>query len=159
MMYMHARADRQDAGVPHEQYRLAGAEYRCALQEPRASRALLRVARAAPMHLAFPGQQRERREDAGLVRRRHLRARRDRPKAAPNRYTSLYTCLQILSVSASEKTQLSCALHADSALAESVESDTNRFCSRFNLAVVSRAHVVVLPRRTTLSASCRHTRG
>ena len=42
----------------------------------------LQVDQAAPAHQAFPGQQRERREDVGLVRRGHLRAHLHRQEGA-----------------------------------------------------------------------------
>jgi len=66
----------QDAGVPDQQYRFARPDHRRALQEPLASRTVLQVDQAASAHQAFHRQQRECSEDAGLVRRRHLRADR-----------------------------------------------------------------------------------
>ena len=61
-----------------------------AVQEPLAGRAVLQVDQAAPAHQAFPGQQRERREDAGLVRRGHLRAHRHRQEGASTRCLALH---------------------------------------------------------------------
>jgi len=63
---------RQDAGVPHQQHRLARIDHCRAVQEPLAGRAVLQVDQAASTHQAFYRQQRERREDANLVRRRHV---------------------------------------------------------------------------------------
>jgi hypothetical protein len=60
---------------------------------------------AASAHQAFSGYQRERRAKPNLVRYRHLCADPELKLDA-----SLYTCLQILSVSIFEKTDISCAL-------------------------------------------------
>jgi len=64
---------------------------------------------AAPTHQAFSGYQRERREKPNLVCNRHLCADCHRQEEL-KLDASLYTCLQILSVSIFEKTEISCAL-------------------------------------------------
>jgi len=67
---------------------------------------------ATSAHQAFSWHQRERGEDANLVRGRHLRIDRDHQKEL-HLNASLYTLLQILSVSVFEKTLISCALQPD----------------------------------------------
>ena len=64
----------QDADLPDQQHQPAGLDDRRALQEPLAGGVVLQVDQAAPAHQEVPREQRERREDAGLVRRGHLRA-------------------------------------------------------------------------------------
>ena len=61
---------------------LARTDHRRALQEPLAGRIVLQVDQAAPAHQAFHRQQRERGEDANLVRCLHLRADRHCQKGA-----------------------------------------------------------------------------
>ena len=80
----------QDAGVPDQQHDAASADDRRALQEPLAGRAVLQMDQAAPAHQAIPGHQRERSEDADLVRRVHLRAHRHRQEGASSRCFALY---------------------------------------------------------------------
>ena len=82
------------------------------LQESLAGGAVLQVDQAAPANQEIPGRQRERGEDANLVRRGNLRADRDHKKKL-HVDASVYTCLQILSVSIFEKTELLCALQPD----------------------------------------------
>ena len=80
----------QDAGVPDQQHDAASADDRRALQEPLAGRAVLQMDQAAPAHQAIPGHQRERSEDADLVRRVDLRAYRHRQEGASSRCFALY---------------------------------------------------------------------
>jgi len=76
-----------------------------------AGRAVLRVDQAAPAHQALPGHQRERREDARVVRVATYVliaiVKKERQLGV-----SLYRSLPILSVSVFEKPELSCALPA-----------------------------------------------
>jgi hypothetical protein len=67
---------------------------------------------AALAHQAFPGHQRERSEGASPVRGGHLRVDRHHQEGA-QLDASLYTGLQVLSVSVFGKTQLRCALQSD----------------------------------------------
>jgi hypothetical protein len=64
---------------------------------------------ATSAHQALSGHQRERRQDADLGRHRHLCSDCHRQKELGIE-ASLYTFLQILSVSIFEKTTISCAL-------------------------------------------------
>ena len=80
----------QDAGLPDQQHGAAGVDHLRAVQEPLAGRAVLQVDQAAPAHQAFPGHQRERGEDADLVRRGHLRAHRHRQEGASTRCLALH---------------------------------------------------------------------
>ena len=57
-----------------EQHGAAAADHRRALQEPLAGRTVFQVDQATPAHQALFGHQRERRQDANLVRRIDLRA-------------------------------------------------------------------------------------
>ena len=82
---------------------LAGADDRRAVQEPLAGRAVLQVDQAAPAHQAVPGQQRERGEDAGLVRRGHLRAHRHRQEGASTRCLALHMSTDSVGVGLREK--------------------------------------------------------
>ena len=63
--------------------------------------------------------QRERSEDADLVRRGHLCANCLVKKELQLDEATLYTCLQILSVAVFEKTEISSALHPDRSQPES----------------------------------------
>ena len=80
----------QDSGIPDQQHQPAGPDHRRSVQEPLASRAVLQVAQAAPAHQALPGHQRERGEDADLVRGGHLRADRHRQERASSRCIAVY---------------------------------------------------------------------
>jgi hypothetical protein len=73
---------RKDACFSDEQHGIAGPDHRCALQEPLAGRAVLQVDQAAPAHQEVPGKQRERSQDANLVRHLRLCAYRHRQKGA-----------------------------------------------------------------------------
>jgi len=59
------------------------------------------------------------------VRLNDLNQRRERPSVRAAGRASLYTCLQILSVSVFEKTQLSCALRPDKHRSE-LPNDSNQ---------------------------------
>ena len=80
----------QDAGVPDQQYDLAAADHRRSVQEPLAGGVVLQMDQAASAHQAFSGHERERGEDANLVRRVHLRADRHRQKGASPRCLALH---------------------------------------------------------------------
>ena len=83
----------------HSSAKLAASSSRnCgSLQEPPAGRIVLQVDQAASAHQALHGQQRERCADAGLVRRRHLRAHRDCQEGS-NRRLSLHLSTDIVSL-------------------------------------------------------------
>jgi Domain of unknown function (DUF4372)/Transposase DDE domain len=66
----------QDAGFLDQQHRLVAVDHRRVVQEPLAGRAVLQMDQAAPAHQALFGHERERGEDANLVRRVYLRAHR-----------------------------------------------------------------------------------
>ena len=76
--------DRQDVGLPDQQHGVASADDLRALQEPLAGRTVLQMDQAASADQTLPGQQRERREDAGVVRYRHLRAYHHRQERTSN---------------------------------------------------------------------------
>jgi hypothetical protein len=80
----------QDVGLPDQQHRFAGPDDRRVVQEPLAGGNVLQVDQAAPAHQALPGYQRERGEDADLVRCGHLRADRHRQKGASSRGLALH---------------------------------------------------------------------
>ena len=63
-------------GLPDQQHGLAALDHRCVVQKPLASRVVLQMDQTAPAHQEVSGQQRERGQDANLVRRVHLRAHR-----------------------------------------------------------------------------------
>jgi len=63
----------QDAGVFDQQHDVAGVDHRRFVQKSLASRAVLQVDQTAPAHQAISSHQRERGEDANLVRRVDLR--------------------------------------------------------------------------------------
>ena len=86
----------QDAGLPDQQHSAPGIDHLRAVQGPLAGRAVLQVDQAASAHQAFPGQQRERGEDAGLVRSRHLRAHRYRQEGASTRCLALYVSTDLV---------------------------------------------------------------
>ncbi len=75
-------------------------------------RAVLQMDQAALAQQEVSWHQRERGEDAGVVRHRNLRAHRHRQEGA-SLDASLYRCLQILSVSVFEKTEISRTLQTD----------------------------------------------
>ena len=126
-----------DAGVPDQQHGAVGVDHLRALQEPPAGRAVLQVDQATPAHQACPGHQRERGEDSGVTRRRHLRPHRHRQEGASQLDASLYKCLQILSVSVVEKTQPSCALQADSFRLEPPTDSNHSISLTFDRTVVA----------------------
>jgi len=72
----------QDPGVSDQQYELACVGNLRVVQEPMASRIVLQVDQATPAHQTFSGNQRERSQDANLVRRSHLCTRGYRQKTA-----------------------------------------------------------------------------
>ena len=76
--------ERQDAHLPDQQLCLAAADFPSTLQEPLASRIVLQMDQAAPENQEVPGQQRERRQDANLVRRVDLRADCHRQEGTSN---------------------------------------------------------------------------
>ena len=71
------------------------------------------MGQAALENQEIPGQQRERGEDANLGSAIATYVLIAIVKKELQLKTSLYTCLQILSVSVFEKTQVSCALQGD----------------------------------------------
>ncbi len=76
--------ERQDAHISDQQLCLAPAGDRSTLQEPLASRIVLQMDQAAPENQEVPGQQRERRQDANLVRRVDLPADCHRQEGTSN---------------------------------------------------------------------------
>ncbi len=76
--------NRQDVGVPDQQHGLACTHDRRAVQKPLASRVVLQVDQATSAYQTFHRQQRERGENANLVRHRNLRADRHCQKGASN---------------------------------------------------------------------------
>ena len=101
--------DRQDAGVPHQPVHAAGFDDLRPLQEPLAGGAFLQVDQAASAHQAVLRHLGERGEDANLDRGVRLRAGRHRQEA-PRLEASLYTLLQVLSVTLFEKMPMPQAL-------------------------------------------------
>ena len=80
----------QDAGVADQQHNLAAVDHRRALQKPLAGGVVLQMDQAASAHQALSGHERERGEDANLVRRIHLCAHRHRQEGASPRYLALH---------------------------------------------------------------------
>ena len=78
----------QDADLSDQQHGIAGFADRRSLQEPLAGGAVLQMDQAASANQTLPGHQRERREDAGVVRRGHLRAHRHRQEGALRRHAA-----------------------------------------------------------------------
>ena len=76
--------ERQDANISDQQLCLTPADDRSTLQEPLASRIILQMDQTVPENQEVPGQQRERRQDADLMRRVDLRADYYRQKGASN---------------------------------------------------------------------------
>ena len=72
----------QDAGIPDQQHQPAGVDDYCLVQESLAGRIVLQVDQAAPAHQTISGHERERGEDANLVRRVHICAHRHRQEEA-----------------------------------------------------------------------------
>lgn len=63
-----------DVGLLDQQHKLAALDHRCVVQKPLAGGIVFQMDQAAPAHQEVSGQQRERSQDANLVRRVHLRA-------------------------------------------------------------------------------------
>ena len=80
----------QDAGVHDQQHDVAGVDDCRPVQKPLAGGAVLQVDQAAPAYQAIPGHQRERGEDAGLVRHRHIRTDRHRQEGASSQCFALH---------------------------------------------------------------------
>lgn len=76
------------------------------------SRWQVELSQGVPAHQAIPGCQRERSEDANLVRRLHY-VLIAIVKKEPRLDASLYTCVQILLVSSSRKPRFRCVLQPD----------------------------------------------
>ena len=93
---MHDRG--QDAGVSDQQHDLAAPDDRRPLQEPLAGRVVLQMDQAAFAHQAFSGHQRERSENANLVRGVHLCADRHYQKGASPRCLALHFATDIVSL-------------------------------------------------------------
>ena len=81
---------RQDARLLDQQHLAARVVDLRTLQEPLAGRTVFQVDQTASAHQAFPRQQRERGEDANLVRHCHLRADRHRQEGAATRCLALH---------------------------------------------------------------------
>ena len=124
------RAKWQDAHTSDQQFCLAAVDYCCPLQESLASRIVLQMDQAALENQEILGQQRERRQDANLVRRVDLCADCHCQEGA-SIHASLYTLLQILSVSVFEKTEISCAFQNTGYSSETLNTDNqlNLFAS------------------------------
>ena len=103
---------RQDAGLHHQQLLASGRHHLRALQKPLAGGTLLQVDQAASSDQAVLRHVGERGEDADLDCRLGLRPRRHRQEA-PRPGRSLYTLLQILSVTLFEKMPIHQALAGD----------------------------------------------
>ena len=77
-------------GVPDQQHDTAAVDHRGPVQEPLAGGIVFQMDQAAFAHQEIPGHQRERREDADLVRRLHLRADCHRQEGIATRCLALY---------------------------------------------------------------------
>ena len=91
--------DGQDVGISDQQHQLATADHRRAIQESLAGGIVLQMDQATSAHQAFFGHQRERGEDANLVRRLHLRADCHRQKGASPQCLALLFVTDIVGVS------------------------------------------------------------
>jgi hypothetical protein len=80
----------QGAGFLDQQHRLAAVDYRRAVQKSLASGTFLQMDQAASAHQEISRYQRERGEDANLVRRLHLRAHRYRQEGTATRRPALH---------------------------------------------------------------------
>ena len=98
--------DRQDAGVPDQQVRVAGADHLRAVQVPMAGGAVLQVDQAASAHQALLRHFRERCADANLDRRSASTCWWRSSRRRLNLDASLHTLLQILSLTLFEKMPL-----------------------------------------------------
>jgi hypothetical protein len=85
-----------DAGLPDQQHGAASIDHLRTVQEPLADRAVPQMDQAAPAHQAFPRQQRERGEDAGVVRRGHPRTHRHRQEAVAPQCLALHAATDYL---------------------------------------------------------------
>ena len=103
----------KDTCVLDQQHGVSRHRHCPALQEPLAGGAVLQVDQTAPANQEVSGHQRERGEDANLGSAIATYVLIAIVKKELQLKTSLYTCLQILSVSVFEKTQVSCALRGD----------------------------------------------
>jgi len=82
--------DWQDFDFSDEQHDVASTGHRPALQEPLAGGVVLQMDQATSANQEIPGHERERREDAGLVRHRHLCADRNCQKGTSTRILALH---------------------------------------------------------------------
>ena len=89
----------QDAGVSDQQHDAAAVDHCRAVQEPLASVAVLQMDKTTSAHQALSGHERERGEDANLVRRVHLRADSHRQKGAPPQCLALNFVTDIVGLS------------------------------------------------------------
>ena len=80
----------QDAGVSDQQHDAAGVHHCRSLQESLAGRSVFQVDQAAFAHQEIPWHERERGEDANLVRRVHLCPHRNRQEGASTRCLTLH---------------------------------------------------------------------
>ena len=94
--------DGQDVGISDQQHQLATADHRRAIQESLAGGIVLQMDQATSAHQAFFGHQRERGEDANLVRRLHLRADCHRQKGASPQCLALHFVTDIVGVGSRE---------------------------------------------------------
>ena len=94
--------DRQTSGLPDQQLRPAGDNHRPTVPKPLADRVVLQMDQAAPAHQGLLRHQRECGENPDLDRRLRLPAG-GHPEKTAQIEASLYTILQILSVTRSRK--------------------------------------------------------
>ncbi len=92
----------QDAGLSDQQHDLAAVDHRRAVQEPLAGGVVLQMDQAASAHQALSWHQRERGEDANLVRRVHLRADRHRQERASPQCLALHLSTDLVGLGVRE---------------------------------------------------------
>jgi hypothetical protein len=94
----------QNLGLSDQQHQLATFDHRCLVQEPLAGRAVLQMDQTAPANQTIFGYERKRGQDANLVSAVSTYVLIAIVKKELHLDASLYTLLQILSVSVFEKT-------------------------------------------------------
>ena len=88
----------QNAGLSDQQHDAASVDDCRALQEPMAGGIVFQMDQAALAHQEIPGHQRERGEDANLVRRVHLRVDRHRQEGASTECLALHMSTDLVGV-------------------------------------------------------------
>jgi len=93
-------------GFPDQHHQSSTTDHCSLIQESLAGRVVLQVAQATPAHQAISWHERERREDANLVRRVHLHAHCHRQEGASLGCLALHIATDIVSVGFRENSDL-----------------------------------------------------